>query len=364
MANNSAIEWTEATWNPLAGCSAVSPGCQRCYAATMARRLEAMGQKKYAGTAERRGSVDVFTGRINLDEAALTIPLRWKKPRRIFVNSMSDLFHESVPEAFIDRCFGAMHAADWNTYQVLTKRPQRMMEYVTTPGRSKMVMAAGRELARGHGRDILNNAGVICWPLPSVWLGTSVEDQQRADERIPWLLKTPAAVRFLSCEPLLSAIDLARFLSPEVHHHPDHDLSDPTAADAINSVVMAVAKKSGWHGIDWVIVGGESGRDARPMHPEWARGLRDQCTAAGVPFFFKQWGEHLAFGNNSPCLRWDSQQEDGGSVQILSGAVVDGRKYGGNAVQCDPDDKISYVRVGKHAAGRQIDGRTWDEFPT
>ena len=223
----SGIEWTDATWNPIAGCNAVSPGCTNCYAVRMAARLEAMGHPKYAGTTRRSGRKAVWTGRINLDPEALTLPLQWRRPRRIFVNSMSDLFHEAVPDPFIHRVFAIMSAADWHQYQVLTKRPDRMRAWLTA--------------AQLH-------------PSDHVWLGTSVENADmlwRVDE----LRRTPASMRFLSCEPLLGPLE-------------DIDLT----------------------GIDWVIVGGESGPGARPMREEWVLAIRDACLGAGVAFFFKQWG--------------------------------------------------------------------------
>lgn len=313
MANSSAIEWTDATWNPIAGCTPVSPGCTHCYAATMARRLEAMGQAKYRGTAERRGSVDVFTGRINLDEAALEIPLRWKKPKRIFVNSMSDLFHEDVPDAFIDRVFAVIALCDQHTFQVLTKRPTRMAEYLI--GLSKSLARLRDACPTGWCLE-WNGIPLFGYPLLNVWLGVSVEDQQRADERIPHLVRCPAAIRFLSCEPLLGPLDLARWLSTEDETNPFGD----------------EGRRGEYPGpeIDWVIAGGESGRGARPSHPEWVRLLRNQCQAAGVPFFFKQWGE------------WRPGE-------------VDENIYGAAAGNMS--------KVGKKYAGRLLDGREWNEFP-
>jgi len=221
------IEWTDCTWNPVAGCSIVSPGCTNCYAMRMAARLERMGMEKYEGTTRISGSRQVWTGRIRLDERSLELPLAWHKPRRIFVNSMSDLFHEDVPETFIARVWSVMAAAHRHTFQILTKRPERMLSVLTSA-----------KLAR----------------LSNVWLGTSVE---HADfkVRIAVLRRVPAVVRFLSLEPLLGPLD-------------GLDL----------------------RGIHWVIVGGESGPRARPMRTEWVEDIRCQCEARGVPFFFKQWG--------------------------------------------------------------------------
>jgi protein gp37 len=223
----SAIHWTDATWNPVTGCSRVSPGCEHCYAEALSLRY---GWSRLPWTAPHAAE------NVVLHPERLGLPLRWRQPRRVFVNSMSDLFHERVPEAFIEEVFRVMAAAGWHTFQVLTKRPARMHAVVASDTFASAVGGA-------HG-----------WPLPNVWLGTSVEDQRRADERVPLLARTPAAVRFLSCEPLLGPLDLAPWLDR----------------------------------LGWVIVGGESGPRHRPMDPDWARALRDQCAAAGVPFFFKQ----------------------------------------------------------------------------
>jgi protein gp37 len=234
-----AIEWTDTTWNPVTGCDRVSPGCDNCYAMTLAKRLKGMGQANYQHDGDPRTSGPGFG--LTLHPDALDKPLHWRKPRRVFVNSMSDLFHPDVPVDFIADVWAVMQATPQHTYQILTKRPQRMA------------------------RVVANN---IEWnPLPNVWLGTSVENQRYADLRIPHLLATPAAVRFLSIEPLLGSVNL-------------HDVFAPLDIHARWSL----------HDIDWCIVGGESGRGARPMDPEWARSLRDQCEAAAVPFFFKQWG--------------------------------------------------------------------------
>lgn len=227
MAQGSRIEWTDATWNPVAGCTPVSPGCLNCYAARMSLRLEAMGTEKYTGTARKaRDGRPVFAGRINLDHEALNIPRAWRLPRTIFVNSMSDLFHEHVPDYFIREVFTVMEECPQHKFQVLTKRPER----------------------------VVASAGALPWP-PNVWIGTSVESKAYFD-RVRLLQRvTRAAVRFLSCEPLLGPL-------------PRLPLSR----------------------IDWVIVGGESGPGARPMDPRWVHEIKDQCDAATVPFFFKQWG--------------------------------------------------------------------------
>ena len=225
MATNSSIEWTEATWNPVVGCTVLSPGCTNCYAMRMAARLEAMGQAKYTGVTRKTGGRHKWNGRINLDHASLDIPKRWRAGRTIFVNSMSDLFHAKVPLEFIKLVFATMVETPQHTYQVLTKRPDR-----------------AEELAKN-----------LPWPK-HVWLGTSVENVDYAD-RIDHLRRTPAAVKFLSLEPLLGPLEGLNLM-----------------------------------GIDWAIAGGESGPGARPMEAEWVRSIRDQCINAKVAFHFKQWG--------------------------------------------------------------------------
>lgn len=328
---STAIEWTQETWNPLAGCTPVSEGCRNCYAAKEAVRLAGNPNEKiaakYAGTAEMRGAGTrrraVFTGRVNLDESALTKPLRWRMPRRVFVNSMSDLFHEAVPEDYVAAVVAVMAACPQHTFQVLTKRPERMAAFF-----SRWAMGSCWMEARDRGVPlVLDDFGALFWPLPNVWLGTSVEDQRAADERIPHLLATPAAVRFLSCEPLLGPVEF----------------SDVTG----RSDCVAALGKPALDGIHWVIAGGESGPGARPMHPDWARSLRDQCQAAGVPFFFKQWGEYLAVTGGSREERHEREVE-------LQLAGVGSHLWA--------DQAMAY-RVGKKAAGRKLDGRTWDEFP-
>jgi protein gp37 len=223
MAGPSAIEWTEATWNPVTGCDRVSPGCAHCYALDLAARLKNMGQAKYRNDGDPRSSGPGFG--LTLHPDSLEIPLRWRSPRHIFVNSMSDLFHEEIPLEFIRQVFAVMAEADWHVFQVLTKREERLAEL----------------------------APEIEWP-DNVWMGVSVENRKfvhRADR----LREVPAAIRFISAEPLLGPLD-------------DLDLDR----------------------IDWLIAGGESGPKHRPMREEWATGLRDRCVEAGVPFFFKQWG--------------------------------------------------------------------------
>jgi protein gp37 len=227
MAGPSEIEWTDATWNPLAGCEMVSPGCTNCYAMRMAARLQAMGMPKYAGTTRKSGQRHVWTGKVNFDTDGLATPLMWKTSKRIFVNSMSDLFQEKAHEQFVRQVWNVMERAHWHSFQILTKRPDRMLA-------------------------ILSNSTLPV--LKNVWLGTSVESREFLD-RIDLLRRTPAAIRFVSFEPLLAPII-------------DLDLTN----------------------IHWVIVGGESGPRARTIQTSWVEKLRDSCSQQGVAFFFKQWG--------------------------------------------------------------------------
>jgi protein gp37 len=340
----SKIEWTQKTWNPVVGCDKVSAGCKNCYAMRMAYRLmhnpnKAIA-KKYAETAYKTtgGSIN-WTGKINIDHNAFKEPVNNKKPTVYFVNSMSDLFHEGVHFETIIDVFLVMCKTPWHTYQVLTKRAERMLEFMTNCA--------------------YNPYGTPFEPLKNVWLGVSVEDQKAAGERIPYLLETPAAVRFLSCEPLLGPVDLKRELG--------------AFAPGNNSPL-----RSNWlNKIHWVIAGGESGPGARPMHPDWARSLRDQCITAGVPFFFKQWGEYLPFEPTAQApfyRRCDNNEEyDGHGLNFIDAETGEAGKYGGfywydvmDAILMNIENYSSdcnYLKCGKKAAGRLLDGKLHDEYP-
>lgn len=288
------IQWTDATWNPVRGCSRVSPGCSNCYAMNMAHRFSGPG-KPYDGlTTIRKGKVD-WAGHARFVPSMLDTPLKWKKPRRIFVNSMSDLFHHSVTNEQIASVFGVMAACPQHTFQILTKRPERMLEWFDWVSNVRDENPCFREQDAGtapfaNRLDARSLARSGEWPLRSVWLGVSAEDQERADERIPLLLQCPAAVRFVSCEPLLGPISLESFMWPTHWHWPSQY---PTPEAALAAGAYAGKKRQrlvSAHAafIDWVIVGGESGPGARPMQIEWAESLRDQCAVAGVAFFTKQ----------------------------------------------------------------------------
>ena len=278
MSDKTGIEWTDATWNPVVGCSNVSPACKNCYAARQAARLARMGGKvaaKYAGLTQDSKSGPVWNGTVRLIEPALETPIRWKRPRRIFVNSMSDLFHPSLTDEDIDRVFAVMALCPRHTFQVLTKRPERMLAYM---------------------EQLSLEISGPAWPLRNVWLGVTVENQRRADERLPVLLATPAAKRFVSCEPLLGPVDLCG-------------------------------------GVDWVIAGGESGPNARPSHPDWFRSLRDWCDITDTPFHFKQWGEWRPGVRRdrpqSPLHRFPDGTLMGRHGKRLAGRDLDGRPHAG-----------------------------------
>ena len=306
------IGWCDETINPVIGCSKVSPGCKNCYAERMAARLALMPQtaERYAGITDR----GKWTGETEFVESELAKPLSWKKPRRIFVGSMTDIFHESVLDEWIDAVFGLMSLCGQHTFMILTKRPERMKEWVTTHNvgvcqigllcETDIDVSSKTETGRLRKHD---DSAVNDWPLPNVWLGVTAENQEEADKRIPLLLQTPAAKRFVSVEPMLGEIDLAKYLPSQ---------------NRVQSTIFS-AEKNGTVPIllDWVICGGESGPGARPVHPGWVRGLRDQCQGAGVPFFFKSWGEFSPFTYNG------------------------------------------VKRVGKAKAGHLPDGVEWRQFP-
>lgn len=260
------IEWTDETWNPVTGCDQVSPGCDNCYALTMSARLKAMGQPKYQRDGDPRTSGPGFG--VTLHEDVLTQPNRWRKPRRVFVNSMSDLFHPEVPTEFIGRVFNVMGSNPEHTFQVLTKRHARM----------RAVTSAYYDATRQE-------------PFTNVWLGVSVEDQQRADQRIPHLTATPAAVRFLSCEPLLGPVTIERWIDGL---HCDHEAGVNCCGECECTTNMHDPA------LHWVIVGGESGHGARQMYPGWALTLVRQCRAEGVPVFVKQLGSAWGSDHHDP----------------------------------------------------------------
>ena len=356
MADTS-IEWTRGndgtagrTWNPTTGCDRVSAGCDHCYAMTMAKRLKGMGSAKYQNDGDPRTSGPGFG--LTVHEDALRDPLKWRKPSKVFVNSMSDLFHADVPDEFLAKVFAVMAAAPQHTFQILTKRHARMRSLLNSPQFAEQM--AG-EMATLWNVD---HVAPLQGPLPNVWLGVSVEDQKWADVRIPALLDTPAAVRFLSCEPLLGPVKLP-FID-EVDGCTCGGYGEPYY---VHERGCGLEPGPAYGGLHWVIVGGESGPGARPMHPDWPRSLRDQCQMAGVPFFFKQhgawapWASHLE-GEDGPGDTFVNPDGETGHVWF-------NENLGYPTNYAGPWGESSQIvsRVGKKRAGRLLDGRTWDEFP-
>lgn len=362
MADNTKIEWADATVNYLNGCSVISAGCKNCYA----MRLAGTRMKHHpsrAGLTMDTKAGPVWTGETRANEKALLDPLGWKRPRRIFWNAHGDLFHESVPDAVIDRQWAVMALTPQHTHMVLTKRTERMAKYLADKGRPFRIARAVLDLAIKMPTllnvapwpvlsigdiDEPSDVTMKAWPLPNVWLGTSVEDQRAADERIPHLLATPAAVRFLSCEPLLGPVDLRK-----IELRPFGGRTTELSNRLGDYVQPLRGNFTDSPRINWVIAGGESGPGARPMHPDWARSLRDQCATAGAPFHFKQWGEFV------PCIMEDTGerlacQPDGADCPAF-------QKDARYPVVTAHDRE--FWRVGKARAGRLLDGRTHDEFP-
>jgi len=328
------IQWTNRTWNPTTGCKMVSEGCRFCYAQKMTKRLAGMGQEKYKGILTDKGK---FNGTVRTHDAELMKPFTWKKPCMVFVNSMSDLFHEDVPFEFIDEVFKVMAANHKLTFQVLTKRPERMAKYLNED------RANHRFIGYSANRPVPEP---INWPLPNVWLGTSVENQAAANERIRHLLACPSAVRFLSCEPLLGPVDITNKGLKNAY-------SVPTRFVGGHPCEWTDPGDKFIGGIHWVIAGGESGSPkARPMHPDWARSLRDQCARAKVPFFFKQWGDWIDLENCPDDLKPWCGPTDGYVSHAFDFSTPDhGRSF-------------RMYKVGKHKSGRLLDGVEHDEFPT
>ena len=332
MSDHSKIEWTDATWNPIRGCSRVSEGCRNCYAERTAARFSGPGQP-YKGLAQIVPAAQFhkfrdetpeyagahWSGEVRFIPELLEQPLHWRRPRKIFVNSMSDLFHEKVTTDWLDQIFAVMVVCPQHTFQILTKRPGKMYDYLCHVEGARIEKHMAR-LRPGYGR--------LDWPWRNVWLGVSVEDQKTADVRIPLLLQTPAAVRWVSYEPALGPVDFSAWPQRVWLRV----VGDDGAADRGR--------------IDWVVAGGESGPGARPCHPDWIRQARDQCQAAGVPFFFKQWGEWLFLSQLDSVL---SEREK--EVMLFRG----GRRPGSNQIEC--------LRVGKKRAGALLDGIPWREFP-
>lgn len=318
------IEWATKVWNPVTGCTKVSEACQNCYAERFANRLQK--NPKVKGKYENGFKV-------TWHEEQLLVPAQWKKPQRIFVCSMGDLFHEDVPFGFIDCVFTVMANLDHHTYIILTKRPERMLEFYKW--KSKQL-------------------GIPWQAKDNVWVGCTTENQQRADERIPFLIQIPASVRLISCEPLLGPIDLAPIFGLHV-------------------LKMFAGQNEGSYGLNWIIAGGETGPGARPSHPEWFRSLQNQCEKAIIPFFFKGWGDYytksILSTSKEPLFRIFSSFQDwvntartwvhGGKCVSIDGTQC---KRGADFRKCAYPVAIM-DQVGKKNAGRKLDGKEYNEFP-
>lgn len=364
----SKIEWTDRSdWNPIRGCTRVSPGCGGpgphggCYAEAIAARFSDPGQP-FHGYAKRTVKGPRWTGRVDLIDERLTRPMRWRRPAKIFASSTSDIFHESLSSSDIDRLFAVMALCPHHTFQVLTKRSARMRAYLADRARrffvcDEILALRGRATDNAIDKaiwDLTRREGALQnrWPLANVWLGVSVEDQQRGFDRIPDLLATPAAVRWISAEPLLGPLNL-RCLEGSIDNAFDGYAFDALAGAGVSYSDTRATVAFDTPKLDWIVTGGESGPGARPMHPDWARSLRDQCRATGVPFFFKQWGE------------W----RDRGAEQPISA-----RKYRSHIAYVDADtgqnkphpnrfSDETMVRLGRNRSGRLLDGIEHNAFP-
>ncbi len=340
MGDKSKIEWTDATWNPTSGCTKVSDGCKFCYAErvfprsygnNIATKDDGVPPSTALDKTRKRVFSDVWMHWDRLDQ-----PIRWKKPRRIFVDSMSDLFHENIPQAFIDKVFLVMLAAPQHTYQILTKRPYRMYRYITDGVEHSRIAGAldwlrekHPKLASASSLGILpdvDGAAEFSWVAPQIQLGISCENQDTFEDRFQWLVQTPATHRFLSLEPLLAPIKLG---------------------------LTGTCPKAWYEFVDQVIVGGESGPRARPMHPDWVRSIRDECLDIGVPFFFKQWGQYAMASQQA--IAFDKAMCTHGKVAEFK------REALAKACSCKQWEGIA--AVGKKKSGRVLDDTTWTEFP-
>lgn len=381
----SKIEWTDRSdWNPIRGCTRVSPGCGGpgkhggCYAEAMAARFSKPGQWGH-GFAEMRNHEPRWTGRVEMMRERLDLPLRWKKPARIFASSTSDMFHEELEIADIAEMWAYMTAAYWHEFQVLTKRPERaavllqddLFREMVNDYLSEIDVVAG-ELGLYDPLERSRTDWRACcpdpqdddeWPIKHIWLGVSAEDQARADERIPLLLKTPAAVRFVSLEPLLGPIDL----TDRCNGHYFHNMLNGTRWHDNPEGLNPAHKFTG--SLDLVIVGGESGPHARPMQYDWARSLLGQCEAASVAYFFKQWGEYLPVGQTLPGfgkVHGATAVKPGRMKLHYAGTPDQAPKYAfaehGVEVASTADNRLTF-RVGKKAGGRLLDGVEHNAMP-
>ena len=394
MVSETKIEWATKVWNPVTGCTKISPGCDNCYAERMAKRL-----------AGRVGYPKDESFEVTFHSNRLVLPLKWRKPQRVFINSMGDIFHDDVENWMIDKIFGVILASNVlvnkpdHVFMVLTKRPERMRQYFTERQPVDLIKAWTKasdwitlnnldvlfldlvysETCRDwdeRGRNSNGSAhlpwGYIdkLWPLPNLLLGVTAENQEQAEKRIPVLLQIPAAVRFVSVEPMLSAIDLREWMADcgcvqckrkyytdlDELEYPEND--NTKCPDCGGDIVSFSGYKKTLRP-NWVICGGESGPGARPMHLDWVRSLRDQCQASGTPYFFKQWGGW------EPVEQVDHGFLPDNEHRLASHMVIDlnGEDWSGAGGNEFIQPGWHMHRVGKKKAGRLLDGRTWDEIP-
>lgn len=374
MGDHCTIEWVvalarqlnaiPASLNPIRGCSRLSDACRNCYAASIAHRFGHKGNGVYAGLTDLDSDgTPRFNGTLRWVPKVLITAIKARKSRVYFVCDMSDLFHARVDQVWIDQVFAMMALCRHHTFLLLTKRPDRMRRYLTDPETPRRVAfhadilsllpGRARDLADAYGPgddDVLPN-----WPLPNVWTGATVEDQAAANERVSELLGVPSVRRFLSVEPMLGPVDLTRIREPWVEWTDalrGHQQGRPGGS------VSAGPFSCGLPRLDWVITGGESGPGARPSHPDWFRSIRDQCADAGVPFLFKQWGE---WAPGECVLHAVTRTER--TAELINEEWRFGSLSPQASQEMHRDDEPDLYRVGKKAAGRWLDGLTWDEVP-
>ncbi len=365
MADKTKIEWTDATWNIVTGCQIVSPGCTNCYAMRLAgTRLRNIPSR--TGLTKDTKAGPVWTGEVRFNREWLDQPLRWKRPRMIFVAAHGDLFADGVTDEQLDQIFAVMALSPQHIFQVLTKRPERMRDYLLEMERC--FNDDDREFSKRWGTAVAEVTESPCaagaiedieFPLPNVWLGVSVEDNRRADERIPFLLDTPAAIRWISAEPLLALLDVMPYLLIYTHED-DAILAAAPASDVpvlpYHDPATTQSEDISTPRLDWVVAGGESGPNARPMHPDWARALRNQCADAEVPFLFKQWGSWQVACEANGHLDHDMAGNDAHWVDI------DGSLHKPSSTGLTKP--YAMHRVAKSVAGRLLDGVEHNGFPS
>lgn len=376
---NHAIKWTQDTWNPVVGCLKKSYGCNSCYAITMAYRQKFMNKNpKYDNiTTKTEGGKLNFTGEIYFDEKALLIPLKKKKPTVFFVCSMADLFYEGISFEMIDRVFAVMALCPQHTFQVLTKRPERMMAYFESRQTIGYVNSIHNLLTEVHPEKSFDDRFSIAEEidklefLPNVWLGTSVESQKYANERIPYLLATPAKVRFLSCEPLLEGINLQKICTSTEKGDYIDALAGVKYTEALGVgkgafIVQPIDK------INWIITGGESGHKSRPMHPDWVRVIRDQCATTGTYFFHKQNGAYEACNDSRAeevngvnyCLsQFDRKLMVGLGFTIEESCFLKFASDSGDFILCYETGIETPKIMLKTGKSRTLDGVEYDDMP-